>query len=83
MIFIQKLKCKIFDHPTFFHFVTLGLLTILYFQVKKSMFVLAKNGTGFPQISSFQIPIGICNLFSQNSKVSYLNLTLKNPLQQG
>ena len=26
MIFIKKLKCKIFEHPTFFHFVTLGLL---------------------------------------------------------
>ena len=28
MIFIKKLKCKIFEHPTFFHFLTLGLLNI-------------------------------------------------------
>ena len=27
MIFIKILKCKIFEHPTFCHFLTLGLLS--------------------------------------------------------
>merc|ERR1711893_583366 len=34
MIFIQKLKCKIFEHPTFFHFVILGLLKIVIWALK-------------------------------------------------
>ena len=35
MIFIKILKCKIFEHPTFCHFLTLGLLIVHFFLLNK------------------------------------------------